>query len=256
VVADPIIAIAVSAVGLCFGSFLNVCILRIPKDQSLLRPPSTCPQCGHPIAWFDNIPVFSWLALRGKCRQCRASISLQYPLIELLVGLIWLAAYLLYGFTLHGLAGAVLGTILLGIGITDARHYLIPNEYTWGGLALGLALSLEGGWQGFVYAVIGAATGFGLLYVVGEVGRWLFKEEAMGGGDIKMMAMVGSFVGWKGVLLTIFAGALFGTLIFVPLSLRKKRLVPFGVFLAVGAAVTFIWGDGILEWYRHFLSGT
>jgi leader peptidase (prepilin peptidase)/N-methyltransferase len=256
VVADPIIAIAVSAVGLCFGSFLNVCILRLPKDQSLLRPPSTCPQCGHRIAWFDNIPVFSWLALRGKCRQCRAGISPQYPLIELLVGLIWLAAYLLYGFTLHGLAGAVLGTILLGIGITDARHYLIPDEYTWGGLALGLALSLEGGWQGFVYAVIGAATGFGLLYVVGEVGRWLFKEEAMGGGDIKMMAMVGSFVGWKGVLLTIFAGALFGTLIFVPLSLRKKRLVPFGVFLAVGAAVTFIWGDGILEWYRHFLSGT
>ena len=255
-VADPFIAIAISVVGLCFGSFLNVCILRLPKDQSLLRPPSTCPHCGHRIAWFDNIPVVSWLVLRGKCRQCGAGISVQYPLIELLVGLIWLACYLLYGLTLHGLAGAVLGTILLGIGITDARHYLIPDEYTWGGLALGLALSLEGGWQGFVYAVIGAATGFGLLYVVGEVGRWLFKEEAMGGGDIKMMAMVGSFVGWKGVLLTIFAGALFGTLIFVPLSLRKKRLVPFGVFLAVGAAVTFIWGDGILEWYRHFLSGT
>lgn len=255
-IADPIIAVAVALVGLCFGSFLNVCILRLPKEQSLLRPPSTCPQCGQRIAWFDNIPVFSWLLLRGKCRHCGKRISLQYPLIELLVGMIWLAAYLLYGLTLHGLAGAVLGTILLGIGITDARHYLIPDEYTWGGLAVGLALSLGGGWQGFAYALIGAASGFALLYVVGEAGRWLFKEEAMGGGDIKMMAMVGSFVGWKGVLLTIFAGALFGTIIFVPLSLRKKRLVPFGVFLAVGAAVTFVWGDGILEWYRHFLSGT
>jgi leader peptidase (prepilin peptidase)/N-methyltransferase len=256
VVADPFIAAAVSIVGLCFGSFLNVCILRLPKEQSLLRPPSTCPQCGQRIAWFDNIPVVSWLALRGKCRHCGAPISLQYPLIELLVGLVWLLSYLLYGLTLHALAGAVLGTILLGIGITDARHYLIPDEYTWGGLVLGLGLSLGGGWQGLVYAVIGAAAGFILLYVVGEVGRWLFKEDAMGGGDIKMMAMVGSFVGWKGVLLTIFAGALFGTIIFVPLSLRRKRLVPFGVFLAVGAAVTFLWGTEILEWYRHFLSGS
>lgn len=255
-VADPFIAAAVAVVGLCFGSFLNVCILRLPQEQSLLRPPSSCPQCGQRIAWFDNIPVVSWLALRGRCRRCGARISLQYPLIELLVGLIWLSAYLRYGLTLHALAGAVLGTILLGIGITDARHYLIPDEYTWGGFGLGMALSLAGGWQGFAAALIGAATGFALLYVVGEVGRRLFKEEAMGGGDIKMMAMVGTFVGWKGVLLTIFAGALFGTLIFVPLSVRKKRLVPFGVFLAVGAAVTFVWGDGILEWYRHFLSGT
>jgi len=140
-------------------------------------------------------------------------------------------------------------------GITDARHYLIPDEYTWGGLVIGLAASLVGGWQGFVEAVIGAAVGFALLYVVGLAGRWMFGEEAMGGGDIKMMAMVGSFVGWKGVLLTIFSGALLGTLIFVPLSLRKKRLVPFGVFLAVGAAVTFVWGDVIIEWYRRFVSG-
>ena len=171
------------------------------------------------------------------------------------MGALWLAAYLRYGVSVQALAGALFCTILLGIGITDARHYLIPDEFTWGGLGLGLALSLVGGWQGFLQAVIGAAVGFGLLYAVGEAGRWLFKEEAMGGGDIKMMAMVGSFVGWKGVLLTIFAGALLGTLIFVPLSLRKKRLVPFGVFLAVGAAVAFVWGDAIIEWYRHFLSG-
>ena len=253
--ADPFFAVAAAAAGLCVGSFLNVCILRLPKEQSLISPPSTCPQCGQRIAWYDNIPLVSWIALRGKCRRCSNAISAQYPLIEALVGALWLAAYLRYGVSVHALAGALFCTILLGIGITDARHYLIPDEFTWGGLGLGLALSLVGGWQGFLQAVIGAAVGFGLLYAVGEAGRWLFKEEAMGGGDVKMMAMVGSFVGWKGVLLTIFAGALLGTLIFVPLSLRKKRLVPFGVFLAVGAAVAFVWGDAIIEWYQHFLSG-
>jgi len=252
---DPFIAVAAGIAGLCFGSFLNVCILRLPAEQSLLRPPSSCPRCGQRIAWYDNIPVVSWLVLRGKCRKCGNPISRQYPLIEALVGLLWVAAVLVWGVSIHALAGALLGTILLGIGITDARHYLIPDEYTWGGLVIGLAASLVGGWQGFLQAVIGAAAGFGLLYVVGMGGKWMFKEEAMGGGDIKMMAMVGSFVGWKGVLLTIFSGALLGTLIFVPLSLRKKRLVPFGVFLAVGAAVTFVWGDAIIEWYRRFLSG-
>jgi leader peptidase (prepilin peptidase)/N-methyltransferase len=255
VAADPFLAVAAAVAGLCVGSFLNVCILRLPKEQSLLSPPSTCPQCGQRIAWYDNIPLVSWIALRGKCRRCGAAITAQYPLIEALVGVLWLAAYVNYGVSVQALAGALFCTILLGIGITDARHYLIPDEFTWGGLGLGLALSLVGGWQGFLQAVIGAAVGFGLLYTVGVAGRWLFKEEAMGGGDVKMMAMVGSFVGWKGVLLTIFAGALLGTLIFVPLSLRKKRLVPFGVFLAVGAAVAFVWGDVIIEWYRHFLSG-
>lgn len=254
--ADPFLAVVAAMAGLCVGSFLNVCILRLPKEQSLVSPPSTCPQCGQRIAWYDNIPLVSWIVLRGKCRRCGNPISAQYPLIEALVGALWLGAYLMYGISVHALAGALFCTILLGIGITDARHYLIPDEFTWGGLGLGLALSLVGGWQGFLQAVIGAAVGFGLLYAVGVAGRWLFKEEAMGGGDIKMMAMVGSFVGWKGVLLTIFAGALLGTLIFVPLSLRKKRLVPFGVFLAVGAAVAFVWGDAIIEWYRHFLSGT
>jgi len=253
--ADPFIAVAAGIAGLCFGSFLNVCILRLPAEQSLLRPPSSCPRCGERIAWYDNIPVVSWLVLRGKCRKCGNPISRQYPLIEALVGLLWVAAYLVWGVSVHALAGALLGTILLGIGITDARHYLIPDEYTWGGLVIGLAASLAGGWQGFLQAVIGAAAGFALLYVVGVGGKWMFGEEAMGGGDIKMMAMVGSFVGWKGVLLTIFSGALLGTLIFVPLSLRKKRLVPFGVFLAVGAAVTVVWGDAIIEWYRRFLSG-
>lgn len=256
---DAIVVAAAVLVGLCVGSFLNVCILRLPHEdrklRSLLKPPSTCPRCKQRIAWRDNIPVLSWLWLRRKCRWCHQPISAQYPLIEALVGLLWGAAALGYGPGLDGLAAAVFGTLLLGIAITDARHYLIPDEYTLGGLALGLLLALRGGVDGFLAGVIGAAAGFALLWIVAQLGAWVFKEEAMGGGDIKMMAMVGSFVGWRGVLLTVFAGAALGSLIFVPLSLKKKRLVPFGVFLAVGAAVTFVFGDAIIGWYTHFLRG-
>jgi leader peptidase (prepilin peptidase)/N-methyltransferase len=255
VVADPILLVAAGLLGLCLGSFLNVCIVRLPADMSLLTPPSTCPRCKQPIAWRDNIPVLSWLLLRGRCRRCGEPISRQYPIIEAAAGAIWVVALLFYSVSLHGLAAALFGTILLGIGVTDARHYLIPDEYTWGGLVLGLALSLAGGVHGFLQAVLGAAVGFALLFAVARLGQWAFKEEAMGGGDIKMMAMVGSFVGWKGVLLTVFLGALLGSLIFVPLSLKKKRLVPFGVFLALGAAVTFVEGDAIIAWYLHFLHG-
>ena len=254
-VADPILLGGTVVLGLCVGSFLNVCILRLPNDLSLLTPPSTCPRCNHPISWRDNVPLVSWLLLRGRCRYCRKPISVQYPIIELAVGLIWIGALARYGVTLHALAGALFGTILLGIAITDARHYLIPDEYTWGGLLLGLALSLGGGVPGFLSAVLGAASEFALLFAVARVGQWAFKEEAMGGGDVKMMAMVGAFLGWKGVLLTVFLGALLGSLIFVPLSLKKKRLVPFGVFLALGAAVTFVFGDAIIVWYFHFLGG-
>jgi len=261
VAVDPILLAGAAVLGLCVGSFLNVCIVRLPVDQSLVRPPSSCPRCKRPIAWRDNIPVVSWLVLKGRCRHCREPISVQYPIIEAAGGVIWVGALLRYGVTPHALAAALFGTILLGIAVTDARHYLIPDEYTWGGLVLGLGLSFAGGAggaggvSGFRDAVLGAAAGFVLLFAVAQAGQWAFREEAMGGGDIKMMAMVGSFLGWKGVLLTVFLGALLGSLIFVPLSLRKKRLVPFGVFLALGAAVTFVFGDAIIAWYLHFLWG-
>jgi leader peptidase (prepilin peptidase)/N-methyltransferase len=244
-----------AAVGAALGSFLNVCIYRLPRDQSLVSPPSTCPACGQRIAWYDNVPVFGWLLLGGKCRRCRAPISVQYPLIEALVAGLWGAAAWHYGPSWHALAAAVFGTLLLGIAVTDARHYLIPDEFTWGGLALGLALAIPRGVAGLGSALLGAAVGFGLLYVVAWAGEKAFKQEAMGGGDIKMMAMVGAFVGWKGVLLTIFGGALLGTIVFVPISLRTKKLVPFGIFLAAGAAIAFVAGDAVIAWYRASILG-
>jgi len=240
----------VGLVGASIGSFLNVLIVRLPKDESIVRPRSRCPGCGDPIAAYDNIPIVSWLLLRGKCRNCKASISIQYPLIEFATAIIWVGAAWYYGLSLDGLAAALLGTILLGIGVTDVRHYLIPDEYTLGGLPIGLLLSLRAGFGGLVESLIGAAVGFTLLYVVAVVGEKVFRKEAMGGGDIKMMAMVGAFVGWKGVLLTVFGGSLLGTLVFAPLlAFRVKKLVPFGVFLAAAAAITFVFGEEMIGWY-------
>ena len=240
--------------GAVIGSFLNVCITRLPAEQSVVSPPSRCPKCGKPVEWRDNIPVLSWLLLGGKCRGCREPISILYPLVELATAIVWAGMAWYYGLSLDALKGALFGTLLLGIALTDAREYIIPNEFTFGGLAIGLVLSAAGGLNAVLAALLGAVVGFGLLWVVGVAGRWAFKEEAMGGGDIKMMAMVGSFVGWQGVLLTIFLGALAGTAIFLPLTLiGRKKLVPFGVFLAMGAAVTYVIGPSIIEWYRRYL---
>jgi leader peptidase (prepilin peptidase) / N-methyltransferase len=255
---EPWIIAYATAMGAIVGSFLNVCILRWGAEpkQSVVRPPSRCPRCGQRVAWYDNLPVLSWLLLRGRCRGCREPISIQYPLIELATAALW--GYLAWrqGLTLETLRGAVFGTILLGIAMTDARAYIIPDEFTWGGLALGLLLSLAGGLHSFTAAALGAAVGFALLWLVAVLGTWAFKQDAMGGGDIKMMAMVGAFVGWKGVLLTVFLGSLLGSLIFVPLTLAgRKKLVPFGIFLAMGAAASYLIGPPILAWYTGFLTG-
>ncbi len=253
---DPSILIIAGVFGLMFGSFLNVCILRLPVDQSLVHPRSRCPKCETMVAWYDNLPVVSWLILRGKCRHCREPISIQYPIIELVVGCLWAAAVWFYGLNLTALSAAIFGTILLGIAMTDARHYIIPDEFSWGGLVIGLALALAGGLPLLLTAVIGAATGFAILYFVAWAGQKALGKEAMGGGDIKMMAMVGSFVGWDGVLLTIFGGSLLGTLIFLPLRLMGKNiLVPFGIFLAAAAAGTFVFGEDVLRWYVGYLNG-
>jgi leader peptidase (prepilin peptidase) / N-methyltransferase len=244
--------------GAMIGSFLNVCILRWGAEpkQSVVHPRSRCPRCGGSLAWYDNIPVLSWLILRARCRGCGEPISVQYPLVELATAGIWAYMAWQHGATLEALRGALFGTILLGIAMTDAREYIIPNEFTWGGLAIGLIFAAAGGLAGLGPALLGAAVGFGVLWLVGQAGTWVFKEDAMGGGDIKMMAMVGAFVGWHGVLLTIFLGAFLGSLIFVPLLLAgQRRLVPFGIFLSVGAALSYLFGPTLVGWYSRFLIG-
>jgi leader peptidase (prepilin peptidase)/N-methyltransferase len=255
---DPVLVVYAGVLGAVIGSFLNVCILRWGAEpkQSVVRPPSRCPTCGRALRWSDNIPIVSWLLLGGRCRGCREPISVQYPLVELATGLIWALMAWRFGFGLEALRGAAFATILLGIAITDARAYIIPDEFSLGGLALGVLFALVAGRQPLGTALLGAAVGFGLLWLLAVAGEWLFKQEAMGGGDIKMMAMVGAFLGWQGTLLTIFLGALIGSLIFVPLSLAgRKRLVPFGIFLAIGAAACYLVGPAILSWYGSYLEG-
>jgi leader peptidase (prepilin peptidase)/N-methyltransferase len=238
--------------GLLLGSFLNVCTFRWPTDQSVVRPPSHCPACESTILWYDNIPVVSFLVLRGRCRSCGASISPQYPLIELATGLIWAGTFAHHGLSVEALRGALLLTILLGIAVTDARFYIIPDQFSVGGGILGLALAPLVGGPTILQSVAGAAVGFGLLWLVGKGGTWLFKKEAMGGGDLKMMAMIGAFLGVPGVFLTVFLGALLGSVIFGPISWKTGKLVPFGIFLAAGAAVAYGWGEMILSWYVDF----
>ncbi|MEO8088857.1 MAG: prepilin peptidase [Gemmatimonadales bacterium] len=254
----PFEIVVAALLGALLGSFLNVCILRWGAElkESIVSPRSHCPRCGRGLAWYENVPVVSWLLLRARCRGCGEPISMMYPLIELATAAIWAYMVWRHGVTIEALRGAVFCTILLGIAMTDARQYIIPDEFSWGGLVIGLLFSLAAGLPGLWTAVIGAAVGFGLLWLVGTVGTWVFKEDAMGGGDIKMMAMVGAFVGWQGVLLTIFLGALAGSLVFVPLLLMgQKKLVPFGIFLAIGAAIAYEAGPTIIAWYARYLTG-
>ena len=271
--AEIVVVAFVAVFGAMLGSFLNVCVWRLPRGESVILPASHCPGCGKPIAWYDNVPVLSYLALGGRCRHCGMRISLQYPLIELVVGLVWAGAVLWFGLSVDALGAALLTTLALGIALTDARHYTIPDEFSLGGLGAGLLLSLAPGGLSFVDALLGAASGFALLWVVKTAGDWALarglikgeeldqvleegeKPTSLGLGDLKMMAMVGAFLGWRGVLLTAFLGSLSGVVIFVPLLLLKRRApVPFGVFLAIGAVVTVVAGDWLLGWYGAWIA--
>ena len=241
--------------GAIVGSFLNVCVHRWPRDESVVSPRSRCPRCDNPIAWYDNIPILSWLLLRGRCRHCGLRISVRYPLVELAVALVWAGSVLAFGPTVQALSLAVFLTILLGIALTDAEHYIIPDEFSLGGLAIGVAISFLPGGITPLAAALGAGVGFGVLWLVAVLGEAAFRKPAMGGGDIKMMAFIGAFVGWQGVLLTIFLGSLLGSIIFGPISYRTGKLVPFGIFLAIGSAVTVLWGDALIDWYMRLVLG-
>lgn len=267
---DLFVAAIASLFGALIGSFLNVCVYRLPRNESVVTPRSRCPKCGTMVVWYDNIPVLSWLALRGKCRSCGNPISIQYPLVEAAVAIAWGTSFLVLGAGVAALSAALFITLLIGILLTDAQHFIIPDEMSLGGLALGIVLSFFT--IGPVPALVGAALGFGLLWVVKAAGDfalrrgWIGGQEitetlgegeeitAMGGGDLKMMAMIGAFLGWRGVLMTVFLGALVGTVIYLPFVFRaKKPLVPFGIYLALGAFVTLVAGGKLSAWYLGFL---
>ena len=277
------LALAV-VIGACVGSFLNVCITRWPSDLSVISPRSRCPKCERPIGALENVPIFSWLVLRGRCRGCSQRISILYPTIELVTALGWVAAFLAFGPTFTGVRVAVLGTVLLGIAVTDARHYLIPDGFTVFGLVwvfvtalAGTMLNQPSPFADPYYAMIGACTGAGAIAIAGWLGEVALKREAMGFGDVTLMAVIGAAVGPGRALLVVFVGAVIGVVAFLgvvyPLA-RVRRTnsaaqldlalgdapvglpnVPFGVFLAPAALATLLWGYDLIGWYASRVAG-
>ena len=233
---DPVLVAYAGLLGALLGSFLNVCILRWGAEpkQSVVRPPSRCPKCGRGLRWYDNVPIVSWLVLRGRCRGCHEPISAQYPLIELGTALVWAFMAWRFGFGLEALKGAVFATILLGIAMTDARAYIIPHEFSIGGTVIALAFgaALGAGLPGVWEALLGACFGAGLVLLVGEVSEMLAGQEAMGGGDCALMGMVGAFYGWEAVVPVVGVGAAISVVLYFLASLRPR-----GVAVAGDAAV-------------------
>ncbi len=281
---DLFVTLTAFVAGLCFGSFLNVCVARWPRDLSVVSPRSRCPNCGHQLAWFENIPVVSWLALRARCRCCDEPISPIYPLGELSIGVLWALTFAHFGLGYTALRVAVFLTILVGVALTDLQHYLIPDGFTVTGLLWCLGTALVAPFfldsplfAGPYDALIGACAGAGLIAVIGWLGEAALKREAMGMGDMTLMAFVGAALGPARALTTVFVGATIGAVAFLavvyPVAyLRRGRvapqtelalgespdelalpLVPFGVFLAPAAVVMLFFGDELLA--RVFLAG-
>ena len=245
-------ATLVTLLGLMIGSFMNVCIYRLPRQLSPVRPRSSCTKCGHVLAWYENIPIGSYLALRGRCRGCGAPISLMYPIIEAITGLMFLGAYLLYGPSLLLLTRLVFGCTMIVLFVIDLQHKILPNVITLPGIVVGLLFSELAG-PGWKDSLIGIAAGGGMLWAIAEIYYRVRKEEGLGMGDVKMLAMIGAFLGWKLMLLTLVLASFSGTIVGVAILIAKKEslkyALPFGTFLAVGAIASAAVGDRFVAWY-------
>jgi leader peptidase (prepilin peptidase) / N-methyltransferase len=252
----PAFALVVfAAFGAIVGSFLNVCIYRLPLQKSIVWPSSACPHCGRELSWYENIPVVSYLALRAKCRTCHAPIASRYPLVEALTAAMFALAWWHYGPGVLLASRLVFGCALLVLFAIDLEHHLLPNAITLPGIAVGLAFSLftEPGWQA---SILGALAGGGVLYAVAEAYYRVRHEEGLGMGDVKMLSMVGAFLGWKLALVTLTLASVGGSAVGVALIATKrgnmKYALPFGTFLALGAAAAAAIGSRALDWYLGF----
>ena len=264
-----LVLLPVFVLGASIGSFLNVCISRWPVELSVVRPRSRCPKCERAIAWHENIPLLSWVLLRGKCRGCSLPISMQYPAVELMVALGWVASFVAFGLTFEALRVAVFGTVLFGIAVTDAMTYLIPDGFTISGLVMVFGAAIANFFIGETShfaspwaAFIGACAGAGAITIIGWLAEVIMTREAMGFGDTTLMAVVGAALGAERSLLTIMVGAFVGAVVFLlivgPIVKWRTRGtdteflfpdVPFGVFLAPAAMLVLLWGEPLIAWY-------
>jgi len=247
---------AAAAFGAVIGSFLNVVIYRLPLQKSVVWPSSACPHCARELMWYENIPVLSYLALRGRCRTCGAGISLQYPLVEAITALMFAAAWWYFGPGPLLASRLIFGGALLVLFAIDLEHHLLPNAITLPGIVVGFVFSLftAPGWRS---SLIGIAVGGGVLWAIAEAYYRIRHEEGLGMGDVKMLAMVGAFLGWPLTLLTLMLASVSGTIIGMILIVTKrggmKYALPFGTFIALGAAVAATVGPQLLDWYLGLL---
>lgn len=234
-------------IGSSIGSFLNVCIYRMPLDQSIAFPASYCPLCQTPIRAFDNIPVLGYFLLRGRCRSCRMPISIRYPIVEAVTGLAALSAVLWLGLTVEAAALFVLFALLLPASLIDFEYQIIPNKITYPGIPLGIGLSVFRPDITWSESLVGVLVAAGVLFGIRLLGQIIFRKEAMGLGDVKLIALIGAFVGWKAALMSIFFASILGTLYSIPILIQEARsgepgehMIPFGPFLAGGGLVAAV----------------
>jgi leader peptidase (prepilin peptidase)/N-methyltransferase len=239
--------------GTLFGSFANVCIYRLPQRLSIIFPGSHCPACQEALRPWHNIPLLSYLLLGGQCARCKTAISLRYPLIELSNGLLYIFLYHQYHLSVQTVVFALLTTALLIVSCIDLAHTIIPDAITLPGIVVGLGTSLWLTPVGLRNAILGVILGGGLFLLMAILSVVILKREGMGGGDIKLIAMLGAFLGWHAVLVTIFLAAVLGASVGLALILLRRKgrrePLPFGPFLALGALLAMVWGDSILTWY-------
>ncbi len=255
---SSVIVVIIFIFGLCVGSFMNVCIYRLPTSTSIADPPrSMCPSCSSLIKFYDNIPVFSYLWLKGRCRYCNAPISFRYLVVEVLSGIAALSVLFRFGLTLEGLVYFIFIASLLVITFIDIDHRIIPDIITLPGIPIGLVASFALPKVTLLSSVLGLLAGGGSLWGVAWAYHRITGKDGMGGGDIKLLAMIGTIVGWQGVIFTIFVSSAVGTIIGMTVMLVKgknmKFAVPFGPFLAIGAMAYIFFGERIIFWYFNLL---
>lgn len=246
--------IFIFVIGAIFGSFLNVLIYRLPHKIKIGASRSICPLCKNKIKFYDNIPILSFLILGGKCRQCRQKISWRYPLVEILNGAGYAFLFGMFGLSVPFFIYAYLTSVLIVIFFIDYDFQIIPDVISIPSMVIGLGLSLAPGGIGIVSSAVGFVVGGGVLYLIAALGDWLFKKDSMGGGDIKMAAMLGAFLGWQKVILIFFGSAGIGLVVSIIImlfssKLRSSRVIPFGPFLAIAAFIAIIFGDKIIAFY-------
>ena len=249
---EPIELAIVAFLGLAIGSFLNVVIHRLPRRESLVSPGSRCPACGYSLRAVDNIPVVSYLLLLGRCRQCRAPISARYPLVELATGVLFVLHYFVFGWTLLLAVRLLFAAAMIALFFIDLEHRLLPDRITLPGIAAGILASLSLP-PGIRDALVGMIAGGGVLWAIGEAYYRYAGHEGMGGGDVKMLAMIGAFLGWQLVIVTLvfssIAGAVIGLVVIAARRGDMKYALPYGTFLGIAAVVSSLYGDRIVRWY-------